>query len=350
MIAVANLWIQDGVGIAIANLLGANPATGLLAGSLGLSGGHGTAIAWAATLKSTFDLPNAMEIGTAAATFGLVVGGVLGGPLGRFLIRRHQLHPRQPGARASGSSMRRRRNSSSTSTGCCRRCWSSPSQSGSARELNRPRRRMGVQAARIRHCTDRRHRARQRRAAALSPPAVADGDTSAGVRGGSCARTVSRDEPHEPAALDAPRGRGAAVRDPRRPDCGLLDIAGVGGVPAASEAPTTPPISTSGYFGLSMGATPTAIAVMTAITKAHGASPRSFIVVPLVGAFFVDIANAITDPDDHSVDGPSPGRALVERLRRRDVAPERIAGWCRGRPTRKSGAAPAAQHALAQHS
>jgi ESS family glutamate:Na+ symporter len=33
---------------------------------------------------------------------------------------------------------------------------------------------------------------------------------------------------------------------------------------------------------------------MTAITKAHGASPRSFIVVPLVGAFFVDIANAIT--------------------------------------------------------
>jgi ESS family glutamate:Na+ symporter len=53
-------------------------------------------------------------------------------------------------------------------------------------------------------------------------------------------------------------------------------------------------VSTSGYFGLALGATPTAIAVMTAITKAHGASPRSFIVVPLVGAFFVDIANAIT--------------------------------------------------------
>lgn len=53
-------------------------------------------------------------------------------------------------------------------------------------------------------------------------------------------------------------------------------------------------VTTSGYFGLAMGATPTAIAVMTAITKAHGASPRSFVIVPLVGAFFVDIANAIT--------------------------------------------------------
>lgn len=93
-VAVVNLSIQGGIGIAVAHLIGANPATGLLAGSVGLSGGHGTAIAWAPTLKSTFDLPNALEIGTAAATFGLVAGGVLGGPLGRFLIRRHRLESR----------------------------------------------------------------------------------------------------------------------------------------------------------------------------------------------------------------------------------------------------------------
>ena len=52
-------------------------------------------------------------------------------------------------------------------------------------------------------------------------------------------------------------------------------------------------VATAGFFGLALGATPTAIAIMTAITKAHGASPRSFLVVPLVGAFFVDIANSI---------------------------------------------------------
>jgi ESS family glutamate:Na+ symporter len=52
-------------------------------------------------------------------------------------------------------------------------------------------------------------------------------------------------------------------------------------------------VASSGYFGMALGATPTAIAIMTATTKKYGASPRSFLVVPLVGAFFVDIANAI---------------------------------------------------------
>jgi ESS family glutamate:Na+ symporter len=52
-------------------------------------------------------------------------------------------------------------------------------------------------------------------------------------------------------------------------------------------------VSTSGYLGLALGATSTAVAVMTAIKKVHGASPR-FVVVPLVGAFFVDIADAVT--------------------------------------------------------
>ena len=52
-------------------------------------------------------------------------------------------------------------------------------------------------------------------------------------------------------------------------------------------------VTASGYFGLALGATPTAIAIVTATTKKCGASPRSFLVVPLVGAFFVDIANAI---------------------------------------------------------
>ena len=53
-------------------------------------------------------------------------------------------------------------------------------------------------------------------------------------------------------------------------------------------------VMSSGFLGLAFGATPTAIATMTAVTKLHGPSPRAFIVVPLVGAFFVDICNAVT--------------------------------------------------------
>ena len=52
-------------------------------------------------------------------------------------------------------------------------------------------------------------------------------------------------------------------------------------------------VMSSGYAGLGLGATPTAIANMTAVTKKFGASHKAFIVVPLVGAFFVDISNAL---------------------------------------------------------
>ena len=52
-------------------------------------------------------------------------------------------------------------------------------------------------------------------------------------------------------------------------------------------------VISAGYVGLALGATPTAIANMTAVTKTFGASARAFIVVPLVGAFFIDIANAL---------------------------------------------------------
>jgi ESS family glutamate:Na+ symporter len=51
-------------------------------------------------------------------------------------------------------------------------------------------------------------------------------------------------------------------------------------------------VMSAGYAGLALGATPTAIANMTAVTEKFGASPKAFIIVPLVGAFFIDIANA----------------------------------------------------------
>ena len=51
-------------------------------------------------------------------------------------------------------------------------------------------------------------------------------------------------------------------------------------------------VMSAGYAGLALGATPTAIANMTAVTEKYGTSPQAFLVIPLVGAFFIDIANA----------------------------------------------------------
>ena len=52
-------------------------------------------------------------------------------------------------------------------------------------------------------------------------------------------------------------------------------------------------VASAGFIGFGLGATPTAMANMTAVTQRHGPSHVAFLVVPLVGAFFIDIANAI---------------------------------------------------------
>jgi len=52
-------------------------------------------------------------------------------------------------------------------------------------------------------------------------------------------------------------------------------------------------VMSAGFGGFSMGATPTAMANMSAVTKRYGPSHLAFIIVPLVGAFFIDIANVI---------------------------------------------------------
>jgi Na+/glutamate symporter len=50
-------------------------------------------------------------------------------------------------------------------------------------------------------------------------------------------------------------------------------------------------VLSGGFTGLSLGSTPTAIASMSAITRRYGPPPTSFMILPLVSAFFVDIVN-----------------------------------------------------------
>jgi ESS family glutamate:Na+ symporter len=82
--------IQTIVGVAIASGMGANPLLGLAVGAVSMTGGHGTSGAFAPLLADA-GLPGAMNISLAAATFGLVAGGLLGGPIAGWLIRRHGL-------------------------------------------------------------------------------------------------------------------------------------------------------------------------------------------------------------------------------------------------------------------
>ncbi|MEN5240462.1 MULTISPECIES: sodium/glutamate symporter [Pseudomonas] len=87
LLAVAGLLVvQNALGIGLAKALGLDPLMGLLSGSISLSGGHGTSAAWGATFSEKFGLASATELGMASATFGLVLGGLIGGPVARLLI------------------------------------------------------------------------------------------------------------------------------------------------------------------------------------------------------------------------------------------------------------------------
>ena len=92
-ITIGFMVLQNLTGIGVASLFGLPAAVGVVGGTVSLIGGHGTTIAWAPSIASEFGLVNAMEIGIASATFGLILASLMGGPIAKFLINRHNLSP-----------------------------------------------------------------------------------------------------------------------------------------------------------------------------------------------------------------------------------------------------------------
>jgi len=90
--------IQNAVGITVATLFGQDPLVGMLGGTVSLIGGHGTSIAWAPTFAEQYGIHNAMEIGIACATFGLILASLMGGPIAGFLINKYKLKADESGA------------------------------------------------------------------------------------------------------------------------------------------------------------------------------------------------------------------------------------------------------------
>ncbi|MEZ9199449.1 sodium/glutamate symporter [Shewanella sp. 10N.286.54.B9] len=89
-IASVYIVIQNAVGVSLATALGLEPLMGLVAGSITLSGGHGTGAAWSQTFAENYGM-STLEFAMAAATFGLVMGGIIGGPVAQRLIDKHKL-------------------------------------------------------------------------------------------------------------------------------------------------------------------------------------------------------------------------------------------------------------------
>jgi ESS family glutamate:Na+ symporter len=92
--------LQNGVGAAIASAMGVDPLIGLISGSITMTGGHGTGAAFGKMMEEQYQITGAVTVAMAAATFGLVSGGLIGGPVGTRLITKFGLRRAAPDTHA----------------------------------------------------------------------------------------------------------------------------------------------------------------------------------------------------------------------------------------------------------
>lgn len=283
--------VQDVIGVVMALIIGQPSAVGILAGSASLIGGHGTAIAWAPEIAAEHGVPGALEIGVASATLGLVVASLIGGPIAARLLARHDVGPAHDGAPIVGI----------------------PHEDADVEQINHI---SIMRVLLVLHI------------AIILGFALGEAIAGAGLKLPlfvSClmvaivlSNTVPRVLPRlrwpartKALALVSDFSLGLfiamslmgmqlwAVADLAGPLLVLL-AAQVAAVVAFILFVLFPPMGrdylavvlSAGFAGFALGATPTAVANMTAVTKTHGPAPTAFIILPLVGAFFVDITNA----------------------------------------------------------
>lgn len=91
IILLPYIVLQNAVGIAMATALDLHPIFGLVSGSITLVGGHGTGAAYAERFAEVNNLQNVMDLSMTVATVGLIVGGIIAGPVAQFLITRYRL-------------------------------------------------------------------------------------------------------------------------------------------------------------------------------------------------------------------------------------------------------------------
>ena len=293
VLAVGYLFIQNFTGIGIAAITKLSPPTGVLGGSVSFSGGHGTTIAWVPTFVQDFGITNAMELGIACATIGLVLGGVIGGPIAKFLINRYALTPTEEQPVTVGVRHDKGDEIQITYNSALQMIYVIFATVGVGEGLNALVSIMGLSLPRF-------------------VTALFAGILITNLIPVLFKKVAWRPEKSKSLALasDLSLGLFLAMSLMSLQLWTLVDLAGPLLLIVLAQVIVITlfvvllvfrimgkdydaAVMSAGYAGLALGATPTAIANMTAVTKKFGGSPKAFIVVPLVGAFFIDISNAL---------------------------------------------------------
>ncbi|TWT57791.1 Sodium/glutamate symport carrier protein [Thalassoglobus neptunius] len=280
------LVIQDFIGVMVASAMGSHPAYGLFAGSVSLAGGHGTAIAWGKEAEAA-GLPNADLIGIAFATFGLVAGGVIGGPVAEWLIKRNHLEPKNTTEEAS---------------------IAEESESSEPYSLNLALRVMLILAL----CLSFGEVVNAwlfsndiKLPGFLTAMMVGIVITNLSDRFGKPLPLTYFDYVGEVALqlflamslmsmdLSSLASSFGTIIFVLVIQVLVIALFGILVIFRAMGKDYDAAVIVGGFCGLGMGATPVAIANMSAVTRKYGPSFKAFLVVPLVGAFFIDVLNAM---------------------------------------------------------
>jgi len=96
-LATVFIVLQNLAGMGLASVFGQDPKAGLMVGSISLTGGVGTTLAWAPIFVERLGIGNALELGIAGNTMGLIAACTIGGPIAAFLIRRYKVKPSAQG-------------------------------------------------------------------------------------------------------------------------------------------------------------------------------------------------------------------------------------------------------------
>ena len=296
-ITIFFMIMQNIVGISVASMFGLEPVFGLLSGSISLIGGHGTAIAWAPKVVEEFGLESAMEIGIASATFGLILASLMGGPIAKFLIKRHTLKPAD-GQSGSIDSNVKKQQQALTSFQFLDAVLAIHICVIVGALLNELLSQTGLQLPLFVSC-------------------LFAGIVITNVMPDSYPRISGTKWPTRSPAIDLiaeiSLGTFLAMSLMSMQLWTLIDLAGPIFAVLAMQLLLAVIINIfivfpsmgktydaavvcAGFGGISLGSTPTAMANMSAVSQKYGHSAQAFIIVPLVCAFFIDLANALIIP------------------------------------------------------
>ncbi len=290
-LTLSYIVIQDIVGVTIASILGLPKAMGILTGSASLIGGHGTTIAWAPEISTNHGVSNALEIGVASATLGLVIASLLGGPIAKYLLSKHKLSGSKDETPIVGLPHEDQDIQQIDHVNLMAVLLTLHVAIILGFFLNQIVASIGLKLPLFVSCL--------MVAIAMSntiPSALPNIHWPARTKALAVISDLSLSLF---IAMSLMGMQLWSIADLAGPLLILLSIQAIAAVLfiifvlfrfMGKDYMAT--VLSAGFAGFSLGATPTAIANMTAVTKTHGPAPTAFIILPLVGAFFVDITNA----------------------------------------------------------